>query len=35
MATNAGVVIEEVVKHLTGKLGAKVNVTLEIEVASK
>ena len=35
MATSAGVVMEEVVKHLTGILGAKVNVTLEIEVASK
>jgi hypothetical protein len=35
MATNAGVVMEEVVKHLAGILGAKVNVTLEIEVASK
>ena len=32
MATNAGVVMEEVVKHLTGLYGAKVNVTLEIEV---
>jgi hypothetical protein len=31
MATNAGVVMEEVVKHLMGILGAKVNVTLEIE----
>jgi hypothetical protein len=35
MATKAGVVMEEVVKHLTGIWGAKVNVTLEIEVASK
>jgi hypothetical protein len=31
MATNAGVVMEEVVKHLTGIVGAKVHVTLEIE----
>ena len=31
MATNAGVIMEEVVKHLTGLYGAKVNVTLEIE----
>ena len=31
MATNAGVVMEEVVKHLTGIYDAKVHVTLEIE----
>jgi len=31
MATDAGKIMEEVVKHLTGILGAKVNVTLEIE----
>jgi hypothetical protein len=31
MAKDAGVIMEEVVKHLTGILGAKVNVTLEIE----
>jgi hypothetical protein len=31
MATDAGQVMEEVVKHLTGIYGAKVNVTLEIE----
>ena len=31
MAKDAGVVMEEVVKHLTGLVGAKVNVTLEIE----
>jgi hypothetical protein len=31
MATDAGKVMEEVVKHLTGLYGAKVDVTLEIE----
>ncbi len=31
MATDAGKIMEEVVKHLTGIYDAKVNVTLEIE----
>jgi hypothetical protein len=31
MAKDAGQVMEEVVKHLTGIYGAKVKVTLEIE----
>jgi hypothetical protein len=31
MATEAGKVMEEVVKHFTGLYGAKVHVTLEIE----
>ncbi len=31
MATDAGKIMEEVVKHLTGSYGAKVKVTLEIE----
>jgi hypothetical protein len=31
MAKDAGQVMEEVAKHLTGLYGAKVNVTLEIE----
>jgi len=32
MASHAGTIMEEVVKHLTGLLGAKVHITLEIEV---
>jgi hypothetical protein len=31
MATEAGKIMEEVVKHFTGIYGAKVHVTLEIE----
>lgn len=31
MAKDSGAVMEEVVKHLTGILGTKVQVTLEIE----
>ncbi len=33
MAKDAGVVMEEVVKHLTGLYSAKVNITLEIEAS--
>jgi shikimate kinase len=32
MARDAGMIMEEVVKHLTSLYGAKVKVTLEIEV---